>query len=73
MPETSLHDGLVDGDAIGRSRKVGVRIDQGALLIAGWTLPGKHCRVSTAPFPFPPLPSASQSWFSSLIPGLLPF
>ncbi len=35
MPETSLHDGLVDGDAIGRSRKVGVRIDQGALLIAG--------------------------------------
>ena len=25
----------VDGDAIGRSRKVGVRIDQGALLIAG--------------------------------------
>ena len=35
MRETSLHDGLVNGDAIGRSRKVGVRIDQGALLIAG--------------------------------------
>ena len=57
MPETSLHDGLVDGDAIGRSRKVGVRIDQGALLIAGQTLPGKHCLLT---FPLPHNPGLAH-------------